>query len=100
LRIKSSRLHSNTFAGKCGHPTIILAPEIQTGVRVLNKKFMQTLDTDIYNTLDIVAKENGIPVEELLRAVVVPDWMEFVSANAPRRNTRLANSSRVNAKEN
>jgi hypothetical protein len=66
---------------------------------VLYKKFLQTLDTDIYNTLNIVAKENGIPVEELLRIVIVPDWMAIVSANAPRRNARLANSSRLNAKE-
>ncbi len=64
------------------------------------KKFMQTLDTDIYNTLNIVARENGIPVEELLRAVVVPEWMEIVSANAPRRNTRLEISSREDAGEN
>jgi hypothetical protein len=69
-------------------------------VRVLNKKFMQTLDADIYNTLNIVAKENGIPVEELLRAVVVPDWMEIVSANAPKRSTRLENNSRENAEKN
>ena len=65
----------------------------------MNKKFLQTLDTDIYNTLNIVAKENGIPVEELLRIVIVPDWMAIVSAKAPRRNTRLENSSREDAKE-
>ena len=66
----------------------------------MNKKFLQTLDTDIYNTLNIVAKENGIPVEELVRVVIVPDWMAIVSAKAPRRNTRLANSSGKNAEEN
>jgi hypothetical protein len=66
----------------------------------LSKKFTQTLDNDIYNTLNIVARENGIPVQELLRVVIVPDWMEIISAKAPRRSTRLANSSGENAEEN
>ena len=45
------------------------------GVRGLNKKFMQTLDNDVYRELNIVAKQRGIPVQELLRAVILPDWM-------------------------
>ena len=42
----------------------------------MNKKFMQTLDTDVYRQLNTLAKERGIPVQELLRAVILPDWMK------------------------
>jgi predicted DNA-binding ribbon-helix-helix protein len=39
-------------------------------------KFMQTLDEEIYRKLEEIAKERGINVQELIRAVIVPDWMQ------------------------
>jgi predicted DNA-binding ribbon-helix-helix protein len=38
-------------------------------------KFMQTLDDEIYRKLEHVAKQRGITVQELIRAVIIPDWM-------------------------
>lgn len=38
-------------------------------------KFMQTLDNDIYVKLAEIAKQRGISVQELIRAVIVPDWL-------------------------
>jgi hypothetical protein len=39
-------------------------------------KFMQTLDDEIYRKLEQVAKQRGITVQELIRAVIIPDWMQ------------------------
>jgi predicted DNA-binding ribbon-helix-helix protein len=33
-------------------------------------KFMQTLDNEIYSKLDEIAKQRGISVQELIRAVM------------------------------
>lgn len=38
-------------------------------------KFMQTLDDIIYRELEKVAKKRGISIQELIRAVIVPEWM-------------------------
>ncbi|TMI25662.1 hypothetical protein E6H36_06415 [Candidatus Bathyarchaeota archaeon] len=37
---------------------------------------MQTLDVRLYTELDRVAKSRGITVQQLLRAVVVPEWFK------------------------
>lgn len=37
---------------------------------------MQTLDYEIYRKLEQVAKQRGITVQELIRAVIIPDWMQ------------------------
>ncbi|MGB9778459.1 MAG: ribbon-helix-helix protein, CopG family [Candidatus Bathyarchaeales archaeon] len=39
-------------------------------------KFMQTLDEEIYKRLEQVAKQRGITVQELIRAVIIPEWMQ------------------------
>jgi len=39
-------------------------------------KFMQTLDEEIYRKLEEIAKQRGISVQELIRAVVVPEWLK------------------------
>lgn len=39
-------------------------------------KFMQTLEQPIYNQLERIAKERGIKVQELVRAVIVPEWLK------------------------
>jgi len=39
-------------------------------------KFMQTLDDEIYNRLQEIANERGITIQELIRAVIIPDWLK------------------------
>lgn len=39
-------------------------------------KFMQTLDEEIYSKLEEIAKQRGISIQELIRAVVVPEWLK------------------------
>lgn len=39
-------------------------------------KFMQTLDQDIYDKLQAIADKRGIKIQELIRAVVVPEWLK------------------------
>ncbi len=36
---------------------------------------MQTLDDIIYRELEKVAKKRGITIQELIRAVIVPEWV-------------------------
>ena len=38
-------------------------------------KFMQTLDDAIYRELEKIAKRRGISIQELIRAVIVPEWV-------------------------
>ncbi|MCA2003979.1 MAG: hypothetical protein LDL06_04355 [Candidatus Nitrosotenuis sp.] len=40
------------------------------------KKFLQTLDESVYAKLEKAAKKKGITVQELLRAVIIPNWLE------------------------
>jgi hypothetical protein len=39
-------------------------------------KFMQTLDDMIYRELEKIAKRRGITIQELIRAVIVPEWIQ------------------------
>jgi len=41
-------------------------------------KFMQSLDPQVYTQLTKIAKQRGISMQELIRAVIVPDWMKKV----------------------
>ncbi len=38
-------------------------------------KFMQTLNDSMYKELEKVAKQRGISVQELIRAVILPEWL-------------------------
>jgi len=38
-------------------------------------KHMQTLSQNIYAELDRIAHQKGIKVQELIRAVIIPDWI-------------------------
>lgn len=40
-------------------------------------KFMQSLDQEIYDKLQQIANARGIKVQELIRAVIVPDWLKI-----------------------
>jgi predicted DNA-binding ribbon-helix-helix protein len=48
-------------------------------------KFMQSLDAHVYHELKQIAKRKGISVQELIRAVIVPEWMRGVSNKTSRR---------------
>jgi len=39
-------------------------------------KFMQSLNQEIYNRLHAIAESRGITVQELIRAVIIPDWLK------------------------
>ena len=38
-------------------------------------KFMQMLDSQTYRALEKEAKERGASIQELLRTVIIPDWL-------------------------
>ena len=39
-------------------------------------KFMQTLDEELYKQLQEIANERGITIQELIKAVIIPDWLK------------------------
>ena len=43
---------------------------------------MQSLDPEIYAQLRRMAKDRGITMQELIRAVIVPDWMRKAGASS------------------
>lgn len=47
----------------------------------MQAKFMQSLNPGVYAELERLAKERGITVQELVRAVVVPEWMRTRDSN-------------------
>ena len=53
---------------------------------------MQSLDPEIYAQLRKMAKDRGITMQELIRAVIVPDWMRKAggSQEASSRTGRKA----------
>jgi Ribbon-helix-helix protein, copG family len=64
-------------------------------------KFMQSLDPQVYAELRKLAKERGITMQELIRAVIVPDWMkkdEGASARGSPRRSRTAQSATKRAR--
>ncbi len=42
-----------------------------------NRKFMQSLGGDVYQELEGMAKERGITMQELIRAIVIPEWLRL-----------------------
>ena len=44
---------------------------------------MQSLDPEVYAQLRKVAKERGTSMQELIRAVIVPDWMRRAGDSRP-----------------
>ncbi len=58
-------------------------------------KFMQVLDRGIFLKLKELAKSRGVTVQELIRVLVIPDWMrksqeDFRRTDERRRHRRLA----------
>lgn len=50
-------------------------------------KFMQSLDPEVYSELRKIAKDRGISMQELIRAVIVPDWMRRAGSSHPQSST-------------
>ncbi len=64
-------------------------------------KFMQSLDPQVYAELRKIAKDRGITMQELIRAVIVPDWMkkdEGTNARGSQRRSRTAQSASKRAR--
>ena len=62
-------------------------------------KFMQVLDRGIFLKLKEMAKSRGVTVQELIRVLVIPDWMrksqeETRRTDKRRRHRRLAAPAR------
>src|SRR5712692_5503234 len=53
----------------------------------LKHKFMQTIGDEMFIELEKIADEKGIRVQTLLRAVVIPEWVQRVGLSMdPRPN--------------
>jgi hypothetical protein len=50
-----------------------------------NVKYMQTLEAKVFSELRRLAKERGVNVQELVRAVIIPDWMRDERRKHARR---------------
>src|SRR5207245_10146967 len=73
------------------HQHFISTPELtlisrETVVSIL-PKFMQTLDDLIYRELEKMAKRRVITIEELIRAVIVPEWINGHNSGDSRDRT-------------
>jgi hypothetical protein len=55
-------------------------------------KFMQTLNESVYEELEKIAVKRGITMQELIRAVIVPEW---VQKQEERRKSRQTGSGSV-----
>jgi len=42
---------------------------------MVKSKFMQSLDPQVYSELKRVARDKGVSVQELIRALIIPDWI-------------------------
>ena len=45
-------------------------------------KFMQSLDVEVYSRLETIAKDRSISIQELMRAVVVPEWLKSLNSTS------------------
>ena len=59
-----------------------------------NHKFMQTIGEAMFNELERISREKGIRVQTLLRAVIIPEWVQRqkLSVN-PRSNLTCSQTS-------
>ena len=61
--------------------------------RVMNEKFMQTLDREVYRELKDPAEKRGVTLQEFLIAFVVPEWIK--NCNGTERTSRHLCRERV-----
>ncbi|HEY4657544.1 MAG TPA: hypothetical protein VIH34_03565 [Candidatus Bathyarchaeia archaeon] len=50
-------------------------PTTSTSRQILGRKFMQTLNDQVHRELSTLAQQRGITVQGLIRAVIVPEWV-------------------------
>ena len=73
------------------HPILHARPWLKSS---LQAKFMQSVHQGVYEQLERMAKERGISVQELVRAVVVPEWMRIrKGSSAP--NAQLSDRNTI-----
>ena len=64
-------------------------------------KFMQVLDRSIFLHLKDVSKSRGVTVQELIRVLVIPDWMRRFEEESRReeaaRRSRRSRTTRARA---
>ncbi|MEK6919545.1 MAG: hypothetical protein AABX62_00715 [Thermoproteota archaeon] len=46
-----------------------------------NRKFMQTLQPLAYKALERIARERGLSIQELIRAIIIPEWLSWNKDN-------------------
>jgi len=66
--------------------------------RKVPTKFMQSLDPQVYAELRKIAKDRGITMQELIRAVIVPDWMKKDEGSGGRGSARRSRTTRSPSK--
>ena len=54
-----------------------------------NVKFIQIVSPDIFSALKAIAKERGIGIQELIRGLVIPDWLERYYSSEEMRRLRI-----------
>ena len=47
-----------------------------TGSAVGSIRFIQTVDDTVHQALKRVARERGVSVQQLIRAVIIPEWFQ------------------------
>ncbi len=50
-------------------------------------KFMQTLSDSVYEELEKIAVKRGITMQELIRAVIIPEWVRKQEGRRKGRQT-------------
>ncbi len=56
-------------------------PTVSPERAVSGKKFMQTLNENIYRELERVADGRGVSIQGLIRAIIIPEWVSSQSDN-------------------
>jgi len=41
-----------------------------------NRKFMQSFEESAFRRLERIANERGVTLQELMRAVIIPEWLK------------------------
>ncbi len=60
----------------------------------LKHKFMQTIGDEMFKELEEIADEKGIRVQTLLRAVIIPEWVQKEGLSTdPKWNPTKAQTS-------
>jgi hypothetical protein len=62
----------------------------------LKHKFMQTVGDEMFKELEEIANEKGIRIQTLLRAVIIPEWVqrEGLSMDPGLHPTKVQTSTR------